>query len=235
MKCEEVRGRIDALVDGELSAAEAIRAREHIEGCASCRAQEHRLRALLAEASGLPEEIQPPRDLWGGISEEIAPRRAPARSRRVPLFATGWSWQGSLAAAAILVVAGGAAVLALLSARGPARTGAALPVGPTSFDAGVAPAGGGDSSVLMPADLAFIDAKQRILAALDERKDVLSPETVAAIQENLLLIESAVGEIHAALDKDPGNRALQKMLVSARRREVAVLRQVTQTAAMRER
>src|SRR5262245_60217644 len=234
MKCEEVRGRLDALVDGDLPPDEVRRTREHIDGCGSCREEERRLRALLAEASGLPEEIPLPGDLWDSIALSIdPPHRAPApsalpRRRRIELFATGRGWQGALAAAAVLVIVGGAAVLALLSVRSPGRSGIA-PIPSTAVPAVEPSAGDGPPSILMPADLAFIDAKQQILAALDERKDVLSPETVRTIQENLRLIEGAVGEIHASLDKDPGNRALQKMLVSARRREVAVLRQVTQS------
>jgi hypothetical protein len=74
----------------------------------------------------------------------------------------------------------------------------------------------------------FAAARQQLLAALEARKGSLSPQTLAVVEENLKIIDKAVGEMQAALARDPGNRELPMLLVTAYRQEIDLLRRVTQ-------
>lgn len=60
MECDEVRGRLVALHDDELSPSEGVQVREHVGRCISCGARERRLRATLpSPAFGpLPDAVR---------------------------------------------------------------------------------------------------------------------------------------------------------------------------------
>src|SRR5262249_43686764 len=71
MTCDEVRTKLDEYVDGELGEAAFQEIELHLAGCAECRGEERRMRALLARAAALPREIQPGRDLWPELAERL--------------------------------------------------------------------------------------------------------------------------------------------------------------------
>jgi hypothetical protein len=64
------------------------------------------------------------------------------------------------------------------------------------------------------------------MAALEERRDSLSPETLASVRKNMEVIDSALAEVRAALQRDPGNSELTRMLVATHRKKVDTLRRV---------
>jgi hypothetical protein len=64
------------------------------------------------------------------------------------------------------------------------------------------------------------------MAALQERRERLSPETIASVERNLEVIDRALAEVRAALERDPGNKELTRMLVSTHRKKVDTLRRV---------
>lgn len=217
MKCEDVQDRLDDYVDGSLGEAEFQDLELHLHGCAACREAEALLRSLLAQAAALPKEMSPPRDLW----PEVAPRLG--RRSVLPfagVFARrgGARSPGALAAAAAVIVA----VAATL------RTGG-VAVSP-------APGAGPSIAIVEPAAYAtepvleaegdYVRATSTLLAALNERRDGLSPETLKAVQSNLRVIDDALKQIREALRKDPGNTQLERMLTSTHQRKVDVLRRV---------
>ena len=71
MTCEQVATRLDEYVDGDLDEAAFQEIELHLAGCAECRQQERLLRALIAEAAALPEEIRPARDLWPEMAARL--------------------------------------------------------------------------------------------------------------------------------------------------------------------
>ena len=95
--------RLNGYVDGALDESARAAVERHLAACAACRADVERLRALLADAKGLPRSIESPRDLWPAIQPRLGRRGVPA-------------WVGIAAA---LVVAIGA----LLFYAGPSKTG----------------------------------------------------------------------------------------------------------------
>ncbi|MCB9687643.1 MAG: zf-HC2 domain-containing protein [Alphaproteobacteria bacterium] len=58
MECHEVRDRLVAWQDGELSPGETVQLEEHLDGCSDCRRHERRL----ADATPRPELLRPRMD-----------------------------------------------------------------------------------------------------------------------------------------------------------------------------
>ena len=83
MDCKEFRERLDLYVDGELSAAEAAEAGEHLKGCASCARAEAGLRRLKASLKRVVRRHQPPDVLESNVlrSRRAGVRRASETGR----------------------------------------------------------------------------------------------------------------------------------------------------------
>jgi len=204
MTCDEVDGRLDGYADGSLSEGEFQEVELHLSSCAACREQERRLRLILAQARALPRELSPSRDLWAGIAQRIeAGRRGRA------------TWWLGLAAAAVLV---GAVSVSLLHQGEPAAGPVPVTVSPASLTL--------EGSSLGAAEKEYERAANELLAALQDRRQSLSPQTLANVEKNLAVIDQALTEVRAALGRDPGNKDLTRMLVSAHRKKVDTLRRV---------
>ncbi|MGD8894515.1 MAG: anti-sigma factor [Acidobacteriota bacterium] len=216
MTCAELDDRLDAWVDRTLPEADRREVESHLAACPACREQERRLRQLLAHASALPRSVSPPRDLWPEISRRIERERAWSRPRIR-------SWQPLLAVAAAVVIALLAVVL-----RQPAPTPPHTVVIPS-------PAAGAYQTqpvavhmdpALVAMERDYQAAANALLAALQERKDELEPETLASVERNLAVIDEALAELHRALEKDPARPELGRMLVWTHRKRVDVLRKM---------
>ncbi len=112
MMCAEREVQLNEYVDGTLDAAARAAVEAHLAECAGCREAVAELRALVAEAHGLPRSIEPGRDFWPAVGARLK-QRATRNVQR-------WRWP-SLAAAAIIVIA---VALYRLSARPPVRPSA---------------------------------------------------------------------------------------------------------------
>lgn len=204
MTCDEVDGRLDDYVDGSLPEGEFQEVELHLASCAACREQERRLRLILAQAHALPREVAPPRDLWAGVRERIEA----GRGWRPP----GWATVGFAAAAALVAAVG---VTLLRSSPEPASV---TPVATTPARL--------DPGSIGAAEQEYEQAATALMAALQERRETLSPETIASVEKNLEAIDQALAEVRAALERDPGNKELTRMLVSTHRKKVDTLRRV---------
>jgi hypothetical protein len=215
VNCEEVRDILDDWADGLLASAEAARLEAHLEGCPECSREARELRGLLERAAALPREAAPERDLWSGVRDRIERRSVEA------FFAIAWPAWGKVAAVAagLLVVAAIAGIGYELGQRS-AR--------PTVADSGT-------QAVRGPrvADAAFEQARRELLALLDERRDSFPPDTLKRIRENLRAIDASVSEIRAALDRDPSNADLDRLLVASYRRQVDLLQRVNDWSTRR--
>lgn len=81
---------LNSYVDGALDGAAREAAERHLAGCAACRRDVERLRALVTNAAALPRSIEPERDLWPGIAPRLGRRGVP--------------WWVGVAAAVVLAV-----------------------------------------------------------------------------------------------------------------------------------
>ncbi|MDX1507032.1 MAG: hypothetical protein R3358_02050 [Woeseiaceae bacterium] len=165
---------------------------------------------LMAMAAELATDIKPQRDLWPEIEAAIR-EQEPARTAWTPYFAQ--------AAAVVLLVAGTAAVTWNV-----AKNDADYVVPPegvaTTLDAEFASFGNYELGQ------GFQDARSNLLADLDLELDKLSPEARTEVEENLAVIRTAIAEINAALEEEPGNVLLQELLLKSYHEELLVMRKV---------
>jgi anti-sigma factor RsiW len=211
MTCADALDRLDDYVDGALPEGEGAEVLAHLRGCEACRAEETLLRAILEEARALPKERAPQRDLWPAIAQEIAGTGKvaafPARpaARRV--------WIPALAAAAAVILAVSVFVRTGPSGPGPLGSPETVPVSAGRVD-------------LLDAEEGYARATADLMAVLAERADTLSPQTRQSVERNLAVIDQALKEIRDALEKEPGNPELTRMLTATHRKKVDVLRRV---------
>jgi len=83
-----------------------------------------------------------------------------------------------------------------------------------------------EGTTLGAAEQEYERAASELLAAIQDRRQSLSPQTLANVERNLAVIDQALNEVRAALGRDPGNKDLTRMLVSAHRKKVDTLRRV---------
>lgn len=74
MNCRHVRRHLNAYDLGALDEATRRKVAAHVEGCAACRAEWGRVRAV-GRALGALSEADSPAHLWPGISRRLRPRR----------------------------------------------------------------------------------------------------------------------------------------------------------------
>jgi hypothetical protein len=141
----------------------------------------------------------------------------------------GWAirWNGALgrAAAVIALIALSSGATAYLL-RG--RVAAPVAVAP----AVTRPRATGDVRLAADrADLAtfrdgaggFEGAVEQLRATFESQRDRLSPETVATIEQNLAIIDRAIAESRAALEKDPNDPDLPLLLSGVYRQKLELL------------
>ena len=214
MTCEQVRDALDDYVDGLATEADFQEVELHLASCAECRREERLQRALLAQAAALPRELTPGRDLWPDVAARLGGAEG-ARGVVRPAIAR-WMRPAALAAAAGVVIALFAGLW-----RGGLR-----PVAPASPMGTVMPAAAGTSPALLEAEREYARATAALMAALDQQKDTLSPETRALLDANLKTIDDALAEVRAALQKDPANAQLAHLLTSTHQKKLDALQRV---------
>lgn len=227
MSHAELRDRLDDYVDGALDAAETRAVREHLAACAECRAEVDGLRALLDETRFLPRDVAPPRDLWAGIEARLEPRAPaaaapdilPLRRRSGP---PRWLLQ---AAAAVVLVAGTSLVTWTLAGRGRAVVAGDPEVLPPAVVQGAAPT---VLASFAPAEADYRTAIGDLERLLAEQRGQMAPETAATLERNLAIIDAAIADSRAALERDPNSAALARMLAGMYDTKVQVLRQAVQ-------
>ncbi len=169
---------------------------------------------LLAQASGLPQEIAPARDLWPGIETRLAaPSRAMPRRIRWPL-----------ALAAGFLVASISALLTwgLLRDPGPNAGETMLAQNPATQPA-LLPVRYGPNSALGAVQL---KARDDLLRQFRKQFAALPPETREIVAKNLAIIQHAADEIDAALGLDPASGLLNGLLFSTYQKELELYSRV---------
>lgn len=221
--CEETRERLDEWVEGSLTEPDRREVAAHLESCESCRAEAAEVGELRSAAAGLPREIRPPRDLWPAIDARLdADEVVPLRRARRTLPASGLSRWGLVAAALALVLVT-AVVTAMLTRRWDQAMALKLEQageGPPAA-AGTAPSGVADQ------EARFLAASQELLTGLEGQR--LAPETMAIVRRNLEVIDAAIVELRAALERDPGNGELTRMLLATYQRKIELLEQAARS------
>jgi hypothetical protein len=208
MNCHDVRTRLDP-PDHKVDDSLPPEILAHIEDCADCRHFRERLGAVRDPSSALAREIQPLRDLWPAIEGRLDETEKP-RVRSISNFLP-------LAAAAAIA----AIVITSLFAL-PLRDDSTVTPNPVRVAETAA------TPVSMPiasVEVGFVQTRSFLVKMLETRKNTMEPEQVAVLEHTLSTIDSAIQDIHAALELDPYNSSLLFKLSHARRRELQYLQQ----------
>lgn len=214
--------------EGLLSPEEEESIRAHLERCPECRAELAVLEKLLGSMDQLPREARPSRDLWPQIhwrieKEERAPAADVQRGRDpvlpAPLQVTLQAWQLMAASVAVAVISGGL-VWALLSG-GPERS---EPVAGIRAEETLVHPVGWEAALVE-----YGKAISELEGVMERGREVLDPETVRIIEENLRIIDGAIRDAQEALAQDPGSKILARFLSENLARKVGLLRQVAET------
>ena len=198
--------QINDLVDESLGQEELARALLHVADCAACRGEVEALRIMLHRIAQLPASIAPERDLRHDVWAQ-ADRK------------TLWSWRYPLAAAAVLLIAISSAITIFVT-----RAEDNAPVLKTA------------QQPAQPIDLVSLERQystevEELQNLLRQNRDALAPETVRILEENLRIIDEAIAEARAAIDRDPQSRMLGELLRSAYQRKVDLLKQAARSSA----
>ena len=212
--CARIRELLDDLIDGELDSAAADRMTDHLRRCGSCRAEESAALEFLALADGIRDGIEPKRDLWPAVRTRIEGAKRERRPSRSARGVRLWAW--SATAAAVVLAAALAAALTLH--RG-TDNGDGHPVAAGRAE---------DSRALLAAfdeaDRDFVRSRDALLAELDARSDELDPDVARFVADNLDIMDRAAREIRAALETDPADPGLRRMLLASYRKRLDLLR-----------
>lgn len=199
MSCTELQTRLPAYARGTMGAEEEAAFEAHLSGCEDCSTLVALAAPKLPQTGALPKTVVPATDLWPAIQGRIDSRRIAGRIA-VPKWA--------LAAAAMLLIAASSAVTAVI-------------LQPFSRPA-VQP-----SPRLVGFEAEYSAASEDLVAALAAARSRLAPETIATIERNLSVIDNALAESRRALARDPGNVALEHLVVAAWQQKVDLLRRAT--------
>ncbi|HUF27652.1 MAG TPA: zf-HC2 domain-containing protein [Gemmatimonadaceae bacterium] len=229
MTCERFENEVGGWLDGELDAGQRAAMDAHRASCDACSALVTDLRRLATEARALAE-LAPARDLWAGIEARIeapviplgesAPGTAPARR-------SGRRWQVApqwLAAAAAALIVASSGVTYVLTRESSVVAGD--PVANEQWvmvDAGL-PVATASASGRSVAEQDHDDQIRLLRAAIAERRGALDTATVATVERALRVIDDAIAESRAALERDPGSEFLHEQLDRTLGRKVELLR-----------
>jgi hypothetical protein len=251
MTCTEFEALLPRLLDEELEMPAA--ARRHIDDCDACRSLFADLGAIRSQAANLPA-LQPNRDLWNGIEERIqspvVPLATGAGRGRGQL---SWRAAGIAAAALIGLTSAityrvarrfdstatqqlatvpsapldrpetaPTTVVAATNTQRPMPT-PSVKKSPASRELPGSPRVTLTSAAI-GGTVAYDREIARLRAILDSGRTRLDPATVALLERNLTVIDSAIVQCRRALVQDPASEFLIESLNNSYQTKVKLLR-----------
>lgn len=211
--CDQYLNAIGDLVDGTLGPLRRAELQLHLESCDACRTLAGDLERIARTARGL-DTLQPPDRVWTEVAGRL---QAEGRVRPATRWSIGRN-HAVLALAATLVLALGASLVFLFpdSTPPPAAQPVASVPGP---DGGVS-----DDVQSVASELALTERHFQNAIEQATRSDALvSSETAAVLQKNLLVVNQAIAESRAALEADPDNAPARQSLYDALRQKIQFL------------
>ena len=202
--------QLSDFVDDRLTPDERGSVAAHLDHCAACAAQLAKLRSLLHAAGALPNEIEPPAELWSNVrARVVAPKRR-------------WLAQTWLLAAAAVVLIAATATVTTLVVRRPTVI-VIRPSSPTVMT----------TSAMLPPPARSVDADyataiRELSESLAQNRDNLDPATIAKVEQSLHVIDLAIAEARRALADDPANATLLHILAANYERKVELLRRANE-------
>ncbi|MGH7468532.1 MAG: anti-sigma factor family protein [Longimicrobiales bacterium] len=207
---EHVIQQLDDFVDGHLPPAEQVRVESHLAACAACRTAEQQLRELLSAAQQLTAAIDPPAEVWARV-----------RARTIDLHLHRrqmlWSLRYPLAAAAVVLIVLSATLTAVLL-----KPAAAPQVALSERSIQIA---------LTAADREYDRIARELESTLASRTPALDSATARLVRENLLIIDGAIADARAALERNPDNPGLSRLISTSYQRKIQILERTLRLSA----
>lgn len=172
------------------------------------------VQALLDAAAKLPQDIAPKRDLWPEIVAQLEPQSlqtdsAPSDWRR-PM-----RWAASFTGAALAVLAA-FAVMKSRDVEQPAQ------VATTPGEAVTQPA----EFLPITQDPSYRAARAELLTSFEKQLAMLPPEDRAKVEQGLKDIQSGLHALNQALQRNPHNAALRRLVLGAYQRELEYMQTI---------
>jgi hypothetical protein len=159
----------------------------------------------------LAQDLPPPRDLWPAISAAIEADRVVGAVTHTSTRRSRWMPAAGMAAAVALVTLG--VFIGRIFAPATTETMANTPVVQGAAD-------------LMPAalrDANYRKQRDALLVEVDNRLKTMPAAEREKVGASLATLRRSIGEIEAALGRDPANALLQELLVSSCQEEMRAL------------
>ena len=220
MKLDRFGTLLDDYVNGALDRSTASRIETEVASSEDAQRELDEYRAMVEGLRGLPDTIEPERDLWSDIEPRLD---APPSDR--PASMPRW-----ILLAATLVVAAGLTFVAM-PRRTPHSAPSAASEIATSLAVDAIPAAYGHRTPTTLAESDLLAATEELERALDKHRASLPPATLELVERNLEIIRGAIAEIQLAIERDPLNPELNRALVAYYQQKLALLEQVSRTAA----
>ena len=223
MHCDAFDALLPEYLERSLDAANLAAARLHLATCERCASLVRDLDDIRARAAELPL-LTPSRDLWPEIEARLSPGVVSLDERRASrLRRRHWLVNG--AAAAVLVVATATATVTGIRMKERwdrvAHQKDSATVTPPQVSTVYIPA-----AQKLPATVTYEREIDGLRTIVRDRRSQLDPKTVAVIERNLSVIDSAIAESRAALRKDTSSAFLVDQLDHALDSKLTLLRTV---------
>jgi hypothetical protein len=195
--------RLNHYLDQELDSKDRRQLESHLERCEECRRALDELTAVVRAASELPP-VAPPERIWEAIAASLIERKSLSKRPRWPTV-----YFPALTAAAALLL-GVSLWLALRAEETPALTDQAALANMVTEE-------------LRAAESHYDKAIVGLEQIIAQNDGVLPPEVASVLNQNLDLIENAIGESRTAIATEPQSVAAQESLLQALRSKLTLL------------
>lgn len=221
MACERYLDRIHEAVDGALGPIRRADLEMHLGECEDCRALYEDLVRIRDAGAALPP-LEAPDRVWLQVAGRLRqegrihemPKAAPARRSY-----TGWL----AAAAALVLVAGGAVLMWNRPAPSPVTQTATTAAPPAAGNAAPPKSVETVQTEVDVAQQQFEKAIADLEKVAKANQSALDPGTSQTIEKNLGIIDQAIAENRAAVKAEPASVAARETLFEALRQKVTLL------------
>jgi hypothetical protein len=205
------------VADGTASAEQLASVAEHLGRCDSCATDVARIRQLMTR---IRETGRGPMDAGADLWPEIRSRIERDKIVQLPATDAGVAGRTMAGGRRTWWIIGGVAAAVVIAFAIPR-------VGQRGGDSSIG-TGSDTPNMSLVADSvrAYEQEATFLLNELEMRRAMMRPQTRAAVDHDLDVIDKAIGELKEAIARDPKNAALRQLLASSYKQKVELLKRV---------